>query len=85
MGIIKIERFFVNQYISSGFFSFYTPMEISKELILDVNNIRKQLQEMSSNGILIKHPFKVAYNLSKEYYNKAYIQINKENTLSNVV
>jgi hypothetical protein len=72
MSLIKIERFFTEKEALKIYnvASFYTPIEVAKGTGLNYVNTVRELKVMCEKGILVRHSFKAAYRINKEYYQK---------------
>lgn len=72
MSILKIERFFAQEVMLQHILCFYSPTEVVKKIGLTYSNVRRELAEMEGKGILVRHPYKCAYRLSRAYFNEHY-------------
>lgn len=73
MGVLEIENYLVQQVLLNSVLLFFTPLEIAKHTNQHHINVRKFLKQMEEQRVIVRHKFKCAYRLDRDYYNNNYI------------
>ena len=73
MTALDIERYLVKEVLLDTVLCFFTPNEIAKATKQHHITIRKYLKQMESEKIVIRHKYRCAYRLHRDYYNSNYI------------
>jgi len=73
MGTLEIERCFVEEVLLNTVLIFLTPKEIAKKTNQKESKVRTYLNRLEVQKIVIRHKFKCAYRLDRDYYLNNYI------------
>jgi len=73
MTALDIEKYLVKEVLLNTVLCFFTPLEIARSIKQHHITIRKYLNQMEQQKIVVRHKYRCAYRLDRDYYNSNYI------------